>query len=78
MFYVFCLAYQLDLLDVVMDVANHAQRCIYGPVNPIQDGGAQKEKARLPTSFSTVTSTNIRISLKNFRSFNFNPLATLA
>ena len=78
MFYVFCLAYKLDLLDMVMDVTNHAQRCIYCPVNPIQDGGgAQKEKAP-PTSFSPVTSTNIRISLKNFRSFNFNPLATLA
>ena len=37
--------------------------------NPLQDGGAKKP----PTSFSTVTSTNVRISPQNFLNFIFNP-----
>ena len=40
-------------------------------VNPIQDGGAQKR-------FSSVTSANVGISLKNFLTFSFNSFATLA
>ena len=31
----------------------------------------------LPTSFSPVTSTNVRISSKNFLIFNFNPFDRL-
>ena len=43
-------------------------------VNPIQDGG---DKKALPTSFSAVTFTNIRISPQNFLTFSFNLFATL-
>ena len=39
-------------------------------INPIQDGGTKKA---LPTSFSPVTSTNVRISPQNFLTFSFNP-----
>ena len=39
-------------------------------LNPIQDGEGQKAP---PTSFSPVTSTNVRISPKNFLTFSFNP-----
>ena len=43
-------------------------------LKPIQDGEAKKA---LPTSFSPVTSTNIRITTKNYLTFSFNPFATL-
>ena len=43
-------------------------------INPIQDGGQQKGPL---TSFSPVTSTNVRISLKTFLTFSFNPFASL-
>ena len=36
-------------------------------------GGEQRVP---PTSFSPVTSTNVRISPKNFLTFSFNPFAT--
>ena len=39
-------------------------------LNPIQDGEGQKAP---PTSFSPVTSTNVRISPQNFLTFSFNP-----
>ena len=40
-------------------------------LNPIHDGGRAK---RLPlTSFSPVTSTNVRISPKNFMTLSCNP-----
>ena len=42
--------------------------------NPIQDGGGQIGP---PTSFSPVTSTNVRICHKNFLTFSYNPFATL-
>ena len=42
-------------------------------VNPIQDGG----KGPPPTSFSTVTSTNVGISLQIFLAFSFNTFPTL-
>ena len=41
--------------------------------NPIQGGGAKAP----PTSFSLVTSTNVRITHQNFLTFCFNPFATL-
>ena len=37
------------------------------------EGGAK----RPPTSFLPITSTNLRISLRNFLSFSFNPFVTL-
>ena len=41
---------------------------------PIQDVG----RAKVPTaSFSSVTSTNVEISPKNFLNFNFNPFYQL-
>ena len=43
-------------------------------INPIQDVGGQKSP---PTSFSPVTSTNVRISAQNVLAFSFNPFATL-
>ena len=42
-------------------------------IDPIQDGG---EKSRR-TSFSSVTSTNVGISLQNFLTFSFNPFVTM-
>ena len=45
-------------------------------LNPIQDGGGGGKKA-LPTSFSPVTSTNVRISPKNFLALSINRFATL-
>ena len=39
-------------------------------LNPIQEGEGQKAP---PTSFSPVTSTNVRISPENFLTFSFNP-----
>ena len=47
-------------------------------LNPIQDGGmgGGEQKGR-PTSFSSVTSANIRISPQNFLTFSFNLFATL-
>ena len=42
--------------------------------NLIQDGGAKKVPH---TSFSSVTSANVRISPQNFLSFVFNLFATL-
>ena len=45
-------------------------------LNPIQDGrGGQKVPA--PTSFSPVTSTNVRINSQNFLTFSFNPFDRL-
>ena len=49
----------------------HQQKGLF---NPIQDGGGQKDP---PTSFSPVTSTNVRIKPQNFLTFSFNPFATL-
>ena len=43
-------------------------------LNSIQDGGGQKAP---PTSFSPVTSTNVRFGPQIFLTFNFNPFATL-
>ena len=48
--------------------------------NPIQDGGknggggGQKGP---PTSFSPVTSANVRITAQNVLTFGFNPFTTL-
>ena len=44
-------------------------------VNPIQDGGWEGKKP--PTSFSPVTSTNVRISSQNFPTFSCNPFDRL-
>ena len=41
--------------------------------NPVQEGGPK----RPPTSFSHVTSTNVRISPKNFLTFGFSAFSTL-
>ena len=47
-------------------------------INPIQDrGGGGGRLGGCPTSFSSVTSTNIRISPQNFLTFSFNPFTTL-
>ena len=44
-------------------------------LNFIQDGkGGQKDP---PSRFSPVTSTNLRISPKDFLAFSFDPFATL-
>ena len=40
-------------------------------------GGVCGKKAPSPTSFSSVTSGNLRISPQNFLTFSFNPFATL-
>ena len=71
------------------EVKNYIMQMTYflnGPMfNPIQDrGGGQKDP---PTSFSSltstnvgafpVTSTNVGISPKNILTFSFNPFATL-
>ena len=40
--------------------------------NPIQDGVGAKMP---PTSFSPVTSTNVRICPQNFLTFGYNPFA---
>ena len=49
--------------------------------NPIQDnrkgGGGQGGQKCTPTSFSSVTSTNIRINRQNFLTFSFNHFDTL-
>ena len=50
--------------------------------NPIQDGEGETEggggcKKTPSTSFSPVTSTNVRISPQNFLTFSFNPFPTL-
>ena len=42
--------------------------------NPVQDGGTKKVPT---TSFSSVTSPNVGISLRNFVTFSFNPFPTL-
>ena len=47
---------------------------LYEMFNPIQDGGA---KSPPPTSFSPVTSTNVRFGPPKFLTFSFNPFATL-
>ena len=44
--------------------------------NPIQNKGGDGGK-RTPTSFSTVTSTNVGISPQNFLNFSFHAFATL-
>ena len=44
-------------------------------LNPIQDRG--KQKAPPPTSFSSVTSTNVGNSPKNFLTFSFKPFTVL-
>ena len=41
--------------------------------NPIQDGG----KKPVPTRFSPVTSTKVRVSSQTFLTFSFNPFATV-
>ena len=41
---------------------------------PIQDGRAKKAP---PTSFSPVTSANVRFGPQNFLTFSFSPFATL-
>ena len=44
-------------------------------LNPIQDGGGRgggERQKGFPTSFSPVTSTNVRISQQNFLTFSFN------
>ena len=51
-------------------------------INPIQDesgggGGGGTKSSPHPTSFSSVTSTNVGISPQNFLTFSFNPFATL-
>ena len=47
-------------------------------INPIQDGeGGGQTSPPLATSFSPVTSTNVRISPQNFLTFSFNPFVTL-
>ena len=43
-------------------------------INPIQDGGRQKGP---PTSFSTITSTNVEFGPQNLLTFSFNLFATL-
>ena len=49
--------------------------------NPIQDnrkgGGGRGVQKCTPTSFSSVTSTNIRINRQNFLTFSFNHFDTL-
>ena len=45
-----------------------------GFLNRIQDRGGFRSS---PTSFSSVTSTNVGISPQNFPTFGFNPFATL-
>ena len=42
-------------------------------LNPIQDRGQKGP----PTSFSSVTSTNVGFGPQNFLTFSFNPFATL-
>ena len=44
--------------------------------HPIWDGGGQNPPTP-PTSFSSVTSANVRVSPQNFLTFSFNPFATL-
>ena len=46
-------------------------------INPIQDGGMGQSKKAPRTSFSPVTSTNVRFSPKKFLTLSFNPFATL-
>ena len=42
-------------------------------INPIRHGGGVGGvEKRPPTSFSTVTSTNVKLSLQNFLTFSFN------
>ena len=41
-------------------------------VNPIQDGVGRGAKSPLPTSFSPITSKNVRLSPQNFLTFSFN------
>ena len=43
----------------------------------VGEGGGQKGHPS-PTSFSSVTSANVRISPQNFLTFSFNPFALLA
>ena len=54
---------------------------IYLTINRIKDrgwrGGGGGKKVPLPTSFSSVTSTNVGFGPKNFLTFSFNPFATL-
>ena len=48
---------------------------LYEMFNPIQDGGGAKSSP--PTSFSPVTSTNVRFGPQKFLTFSFNPFTTL-
>ena len=45
--------------------------------NPIRDWGGRGGKKAPPTSFSTVTSTNVGIRPQNFLTFSFNPFERL-
>ena len=45
-------------------------------LDPVQDGGGGGQKGP-PTSFSSVTSTNVGISPQNILTFSFNPFHTL-
>ena len=55
---------------------------VYLTINRIKDrgwrgGGGGGKKVPLPTSFSSVTSTNVGFGPKNFLTFSFNPFGTL-
>ena len=54
---------------------NHSQYIDFNPVRDGKRGGEQKGPT--PTSFFSVTSTNVGISTQTSLTFSFNPFATL-
>ena len=50
---------------------------LYEMFSPIHDGGGGAKSPPPPTSFSPVTSTNVRFAPQKFLTFSFNPFATL-
>ena len=59
-------------IQIVWNIEQRKQAIFSDQSNPIQDGRGQK--APPPTSFFSVTFTNIGISPKNFLMFSFHPL----
>ena len=69
-----CISVDWFLYDKDLHHEGVKKRNLETILNPIQDGGRAKSP---PTSFSPVTSRNIRNNPQNFLNFNFNPFAKL-
>ena len=65
----------MPVLESLFDNVAGLKSCSF--INPIQDGGGGVGAERPPTSFSSVTSANLRINTQNFLTFSFDLFATL-